>query len=307
MTTTTTRVVGHDRAGLAGQLSDLGVERGGILLVHASMRAVGPVSGGVRAAVGALRDALGGRGTLVVPSFTPENSDTSPQYLERASGLTDRERAELRARMPPFDPATTPAPSMGRLSEAVRLTGGALRSAHPQTSFTALGPLAREVVGGHLPDCHLGEDSPLARLHELRAQVLLLGTGFATCTAFHLGEYRMPSPPRRRYRCVVRTGGRRRWWEYEDVALDDGDFAALGADFAGSDGGAAVRTGPVGSSTSRLFRLPDAVDFASRWLPAHRTDGLARAAAPGRAAAPDGIADPSPAGVHDRALCRADG
>ncbi|MGW1105941.1 AAC(3) family N-acetyltransferase, partial [Streptomyces sp. NPDC002540] len=30
-----------------------------------------------------------------------------------------------------------------------------------------------------------------ARLYGLRAQVLLLGTGFDTCTAFHLGEYRV--------------------------------------------------------------------------------------------------------------------
>ncbi|MEU9846997.1 AAC(3) family N-acetyltransferase [Streptomyces sp. NPDC047985] len=270
MTTTPSPTVRRSRAGLAEQLSELGVARGGVLMVHASMRAVGPVGGGVRAVVGALRDALGGRGTLVVPSFTPENSDTSPQYLDRVRGLTDREREVLRARMPSFDPATTAAPSMGLLSETVRLTEGAVRSGHPQTSFTALGPLAGDLMAGHRPDCHLGEDSPLARLHEVRAHVLLLGTGFDTCTAFHLGEYRMPSPPRRRYRCVVESGGRRQWWEYEDVALDDGDFAALGAEFARTDGGARVRSGPVGSSTSRLFRLDAAADFAARRLPSLR-------------------------------------
>ncbi|MFF2963763.1 aminoglycoside N(3)-acetyltransferase [Streptomyces sp. NPDC057963] len=270
MSTTTAPIVRHGRAGLAGQLSELGVEHSGVLLVHASMRAVGAVSGGVGAVVAALRDALGRRGTLVVPAFTPENSDTSPHYLDRVRGLTDRAREAVRASMPPFDAATSPAPSMGRLAEAVRLTEGAVRSGHPQTSFAALGPLARELMARHRPDCHLGEDSPLARLYDLRAQVLLLGTGFGTCTAFHLGEYRVPAPPRRSYRCVVAAGGRRRWWEYEDVALDDGDFADLGAEFARSDDGAAVRTGPVGASTSRLFRLTDAVDFASRRLPSYR-------------------------------------
>ncbi|MEU3656716.1 AAC(3) family N-acetyltransferase [Streptomyces sp. NPDC032161] len=283
MTTTPSPIAPHTRAGLAEQLSELGVARGGVLMVHASMRAVGPVGGGVRAVVGALRDALGERGTLVVPSFTPENSDTSPQYLDRVRGLTGRQREALRARMPAFDPASTAAPSMGLLPETVRLTEGAVRSDHPQTSFTALGPLAGELTAGHRPDCHLGEDSPLARLHELRAQVLLLGTGFDTCTAFHLGEYRMPSPPRRRYRCVVGSGGRRQWWEYEDVALDDGDFAVLGAEFARADGGAGVRSGPVGSSTSLLFRLDAAVDFAARRLPSLR------------------------AGAADRAPCRTDG
>lgn len=205
MTTTTAPTDVHRRSRLAGQLTELGVERDGVLLVHASMSAVGPVSGGVRAMAGALRDALG-YGTLVVPAFTPENSDTSPHYLNRVRGLGERAREAVRASMPPFDPATSAAPSMGRLAEAVRLSEGATRSGHPQTSFAALGPLARKLMADHSPDCHLGEESPLARLYDLRAQVLMLGTGFDTCTAFHLGEYRVPAPPRRSYRCVVTAG-----------------------------------------------------------------------------------------------------
>lgn len=208
MSTATAPIVRHGRTGLAGQLSELGVERNGVLLVHASIRAVGTVGGGVGAVVGALRDALGEHGTLVVPAFTPENSDTSAHYLDRVRGLTDQAREAVRASMPPFDAATSAAPSMGRLAEAVRLTEEAVRSGHPQTSFAALGPLARNLVADHRSDCHLGEDSPLARLYDLRAQVLLLGTGFDTCTAFHLGEYRVPVPPRRSYRCVVTTEGR---------------------------------------------------------------------------------------------------
>ncbi|MFD0024246.1 aminoglycoside N(3)-acetyltransferase [Streptomyces sp. NPDC058382] len=262
--------VSHSRARLAGHLARLGVERGGVLMVHASLRTVGAVDGGVRAVAGALRDALGPRGTLVVPAFTPENSDTSPHYRSRVRGLDDREREAVRADMPAFDPATTPAPSMGLLSETVRRSPGSVRSGHPQTSFAAVGPLARQVVTGHRPDCHLGEDSPLAGLHGLRAQILLLGTGFDSCSAFHLAEYRVPSPPRRTYRCVVRDGGGRRWWEYEDVALDDSDFAALGADFERSARPPAIAAGMVGSAPSRLFRFPEAVAFATRWLPAHR-------------------------------------
>lgn len=263
----------HTRARLAGQLVRLGVERGGVLMVHASLRAVGAVDGGVRAVADALRDVLGAQGTLVVPAFTPENSDTSPHYRARVRGLCDRDRDAVRAAMPAFDPVGTAAPSMGRLAETVRRSPGSVRSAHPQTSFAAAGPLADHVVAGHRPDCHLGEDSPLARLYELRAQVLLLGTGFGSCTAFHLAEYRVPSPPLRTYRCVVRDGGGRRWWEYADVALDDSDFAALGADFERSGRPPAVASGPVGSAPSRLFRFPEAVGFATRWLPAHRHGG----------------------------------
>ncbi|MFH9616575.1 aminoglycoside N(3)-acetyltransferase [Streptomyces pratensis] len=253
----------------ATQLSELGVRRGGVLLVHASMRSAGGDTGSM---TGALRRALGPEGTLVVPAFTTENSDTSRSYLDRVRGLSDEARAELRASMPAFDPAASPAPTMGALAETVRLTPGALRSTHPQTSFAALGPAAAALLAGHSQDCHLGEESPLARLYEADAQVLLLGTGFDRCTAFHLAEYRRPDPPRRRYRCVVASEDGRRWWEYEDVALDDSDFAPLGEDFARVRP-RAVSTGRVRSARSHLFRLRAAVDFAEEWLGLRRSEG----------------------------------
>ncbi len=260
----------YDGERLTAGLSALGVRPGDTLLVHASLRTVGPAAGGPAAVLTALRRAAGRGGTLVVPSFTPENSDTSPQYRARVRGLDAPAREAVRSSMEPFDPALTPAPSMGTLAETLRTTTGAERSAHPQTSFAALGPAAGSVLAGHRPDCHLGEDSPLARLYEADARILLLGTGYATCTAFHLAEYRTPAPPRRTYRCVVAPGGVRQWWAYEDVALDDSDFAALGAAFEESAAPGDVRQAPIGAAPCRLVRLRAAVDFATGWLTSHR-------------------------------------
>ncbi|MDN3295236.1 AAC(3) family N-acetyltransferase [Streptomyces ficellus] len=259
----------HTERQLTAQLARLGVEPGGLLLVHSSLRAVGPVAGGAQAVLRAVRGALGPGGTVVVPTFTAGNSDTSSAYRERVCGLGEAERAAVRAAMPPYDPDTMPSDGVGILPEIVRTRPGAVRSAHPQTSFAALGPHAERVVSGHRPDCHLGEESPLARLYDLGARILLLGTAFAGCTAFHLGEYRVAWPPRRTYRCVVLDGGVRRWWQYEDVALDDGDFDALGADLE-RDGAASVRTGVVGSARCRLLDLAQAVDFARGWFERNR-------------------------------------
>ncbi|QGV77162.1 aminoglycoside N(3)-acetyltransferase [Streptomyces ficellus] len=256
---------------LGAQLAALGVEPGGILLVHASLRAVGPVRGGGRAVLRAVREALGPDGTVVVPAFTARNSDTSSGYRERVRGLGAAGRAAVRAAMPPYDADTMPCDAgLGVLPEIVRTSPGAVRSAHPQTSFAALGPHAEKVVSGHRPDCHLGEDSPLARMYDLRARILLLGAGFGSCTAFHLGEYRVSGPPRRTYRCVVADGGVRRWWEYEDVALDDGDFGALGEDLE-RYGGGAVCTGRVGAAGCRLVGVAEAVDFARLWFARNRS------------------------------------
>ncbi|MDY6947301.1 MAG: AAC(3) family N-acetyltransferase, partial [Pseudomonadota bacterium] len=55
------------RAEVASQLRRLGVRRGGVLLVHASFRAVRPIERGPLGLIEALRDALGPEGTLVMP------------------------------------------------------------------------------------------------------------------------------------------------------------------------------------------------------------------------------------------------
>ncbi|WP_256106688.1 aminoglycoside N(3)-acetyltransferase [Streptomyces sp. ODS05-4] len=260
----------HSERLLRTHLGLLGVEPGDVLLVHSSLRAVGPVAGRGDGVLRALLGALGPHGTLVVPAFTAGNSDTSPAYRDRVRGLTPEQVRAVRAAMAPYDPDTTPSDGVGVFPELVRAAPGALRSRHPQTSFAALGPYAEKVLSGHRADNHLGEDSPLARLYELGARVLMLGTGWEACSAFHLAEYRTPAPPRRSYRCVVRAGtAGRRWWEYEDVALADGDFGALGAELEARRPDL-VRSGRVGAAAARLVELPGAVDFARDWLTRHR-------------------------------------
>lgn len=213
-----------DLHALARLLRRLGVRPDGVLLVHASLGGTGLRAEDVR---DLLLELLGPKGTLVVPTFTPENSDTSRAYLANTGRLPFVPRRLRRQWMPHFDPDHTPAPTMGALAECVRTSPGRVRSLHPQTSFAGLGPRAWDLLVRHHPHCHLGEDSPLARLYEAGAQVLLLRVGFEACSAFHLAEYRMsPPPPRRTYRCVVERRGN--WIDYEDVVLDDSDFATVG-------------------------------------------------------------------------------
>jgi aminoglycoside 3-N-acetyltransferase len=94
------------RAEVADQLRRLGVREGGVLLVHTSFRAVRPVEGGPLGLIGALRDALGATGTLVMPSW---------------SGHDDR----------PFDPTTSPAsPDLGVVADAFWRLPGMRRTLH---------------------------------------------------------------------------------------------------------------------------------------------------------------------------------
>lgn len=258
----------HTRESLTGDLRALGVGPGDVLLVQGSLRAVGPVEGGGRTVVEALRAALGDEGTLVAYAATPENSVTSRLDRERTAGLSAAELAAYREAMEPFDPLTTPvSPSVGRLAEEVRLTPGALRSAHPHTSFTAVGPAARTLTEGHALESHLGEDSPTARLYDLRGRALLIGVDLWVCTAYHLADYRAVPPPDRPYRALVRSAdGGREWVSFEAPDIDDRHFPRLVPVVARE---CVVLNGLFGDAPCHLVPIADAVDVIAKWLVQH--------------------------------------
>ncbi|MFF5140709.1 aminoglycoside N(3)-acetyltransferase [Streptomyces sp. NPDC013157] len=253
-----------DAGSLTGLLVSLGVRRGGVLMVHASLSGAGLGPSEVR---DALLAAVGPHGTLVTPTFTPENSDTSRVHRTLIEGWSEEEIREFRAKMPPFLPEETPCPTMGALAEAIRTTPGARRSTHPQSSLAGLGPRAAELLARHHPHCHLGEESPLAALYEADAQVLLLRAGFEACTAFHLAEYRVRPPlPTQLYRCV--TGAVGNWTSYKDLVLDDSDFAAIGARLPKD----LLAEGEWAGKPVVVVRMRDAVDNAVLQMYRYRTE-----------------------------------
>jgi uncharacterized protein len=279
------------RAEVAQDLRTLGLAEGRTVLVGASLSRIGWVEGGAGAVVAALRDVLGPDGTLVVPTGTSDNSDTSRAHLSRIAELSEAEIEEFRAGLPAFDRYAMPSTGMGRIAEAVRTHPQSVRSDHPQTSFAALGPMAVGLMAGHALTCHLGEDSPLGKMYlmdrrefargpghtapaggqrQATAWLLLLGVDFTACTALHLAEYLYTAqPPVRNYRCVVADGAGRRWVEYEDVVLDDSDFEIIGKSFEQTG---KVRTGLVGGAPCRLVPLCEIVNFAAQWMRDNRCD-----------------------------------
>ena len=86
----------HTVAGLVGDLKRLGVAPGDVVMVHASLRAVGPVDGGAAGLVAALDAAAGPSGSLLM---TVGARDDWAWVNERP----EAERAALLAGSPPFD------------------------------------------------------------------------------------------------------------------------------------------------------------------------------------------------------------
>jgi aminoglycoside 3-N-acetyltransferase len=170
------------RSDLTRQLHGLGVEPGGVLLVHTSFRAVRPVEGGVQGLIGTLREALGPDGTLVMPSYTGDDEE-------------------------PFDAkATAASPDLGIVADAFWRLPGVGRSDHPQ-AFAAVGSQAEAITADPLPLPPHIPASPVGRVHDLDGQVLLLGVGHDANSTLHLAELMAGVPYRVPKHCTVLRDG----------------------------------------------------------------------------------------------------
>jgi aminoglycoside 3-N-acetyltransferase len=245
----------------------LGVEAGDLLVVHTSLSALGYVTGGAQAVVEALLEVVGEAGTVTMPAHCDDLSE--PSRWVNPPVPADWWPV-LRAHMPAFDPRLTPLRGMGAVAATLLRAPGVLRSAHPRVSHMALGPHAPAITEHHQLEDGMAEASPLARLYELDAKVLLLGVGHANNTSLHLAEYRADWPAGERITqgSPVLVDGQRRWVTYEELDGDSDDFEMLGAAFAATG---AQRTGTVGQGTAHLMSQRAVVDFGVDWISRHRS------------------------------------
>jgi aminoglycoside 3-N-acetyltransferase len=262
---TTKQLMPHTRESLTHDLSQLGLEKGMIVIVHSSLKSLGYVTGGPVAVIQALTDVITPSGTIVMPMHTSDYSDPA---LWQNPPVPEEWWPIIREHMPAFEPELTPTQGMGVIVETFRKWPGVLRSSHPAVSFGAWGKCAEEIVSNHSLNNSLGERSPLARIYDLDGWVLLLGVGYGNNTSFHLAEYRAPGIKECRQGAPIFEDGKREWTAYEDLDKDSSCFEELGIDFEKDK---AVKTGKIGSANTRLFRQREAVDFAQQWLTERNT------------------------------------
>jgi aminoglycoside N3'-acetyltransferase len=223
---------------LTTQLRTLGVEPGGVLLVHTSYRAVRPVAGGPEGLIDALVAAVGDDGALVMPSWTENDDDV-------------------------FDATSTAAAStLGVTPDLFWRRPNVRRSDHP-FALAAFGPRAAEITSDPLPIPPSRPESPVGRVFDFDGQILLLGVGHDANTTIHLAELLAGVPYGVPKHCTVCEGSQAVRIDY----LENDHCCAL---FTLADDWlrerALQREGPVGNAWARLARSRDVVGVVCEHL-----------------------------------------
>jgi aminoglycoside 3-N-acetyltransferase len=158
-------MIGIDQLKTAFQQSGLGA--GDLVLVHSSLRKLGPVEGGADTVLDALLEVIGPKGTLALPTHT---------------------FSVVTVRQPVFHQSLTPS-NVGTLSNVFRKRPGVRRGLHPTHSIAAIGPLAENLLEGHEKETTpCSANSPYVRLRDWNGKVLIIGEGLKCCTLFHACE-----------------------------------------------------------------------------------------------------------------------
>lgn len=258
------------RSRIVKDLLNLGVRRGGLLMVHANLGRLGPVVGKSQSVIEALLDALSPDGTLL--AYT--GWDDNPFHLAEQS---QEWQTACRAELPAFDVLRSRARRQcGPLAERLRTWPGAIRSNHPEASFVALGANAEALTADQDRNDPYGVRSPLGHLVKGDGQVLLLGAPLDQITLVHHAESIAKVRQKRRvqYEMPVKVGENVRWERFDDIDTSAGAFpyeAVIEEDILTFlskmlKASGLVNRGTVGRASSYLFSAPRFADYAARWM-----------------------------------------
>jgi aminoglycoside 3-N-acetyltransferase len=253
------------RRRLLGDLSALGVRPGDLLMVHAGVRSVGDIVGGVNTLIQALLDAVGAEGTLsAYVDFEP--------FFDEEDDPAD---------IPVFDKLIAPAArDHGILHEAMRNWPGAHRSDHPDAGVVAIGRVAQWITVQHPFHYGYGEGTPFEKIVQAEGRVLMIGAPLDTITMLHYAEHMADLPGKRivRYRRLMPGVNGPTWIDFEEYdtsepahpAMPTDCFEQIARDYLAAGHG---RTGKVGSAASYLFEAPGLVRFGIEWLERYVNSG----------------------------------
>lgn len=152
--------------------------------IHSSLRSFGWVEGGP----GTVIEGLLAEGcTVMAPTFSFGTGAPPPPGRYIAQNAFDYERFRNVPRGEPFDPTGNDlnVEDMGAIPAAMLRMEGRVRGNHPFCSFTAVGPLAHELISGQAA---MNVYAPLEVLTRMDGWVVLMGVELDRMTFIHYAE-----------------------------------------------------------------------------------------------------------------------
>ena len=232
----------------------LGVKKGMLLYVSASMEPFRYVVGGAQAILDALMELVGYDGTIVMAAPTYHLCDP----IEISAVPRDRIE-EARKNVHAFDKKLSVPSGVGEVPIQFMRNDAVLRSNHPMVSFLAWGKYAKLIVEKHPLHFGMNQDSPLGKIREYNGYVITIGNSYKDCEIFHLAQYATMKSPIRVYTCPIDRGGSTSWIQLLDLELNKEGYEEIGQEM---EDRFLVKSTFIGNSTCRLFSAKVAQDVA---------------------------------------------
>jgi aminoglycoside 3-N-acetyltransferase len=262
-------------------LQRLGLQDGQIVMLHASVRGVGPVIGGPDEIHLAAGDAVGSAGTVMMFVGCQDGFDDVGR-----GNLAPEQEAAILAHQPPFDfQHARAARAFGALAELFRSYPGTICSRSICGRMAARGCRADWLMADPPWSYGFGYGSPLAKLCQSGGKVLLLGSDHDEVTVLHHAEHIAPFEGKRiaRYKVPVLRDGTRTWVDCEEFDTSGqgvhpnwprNAFACIVDDFISKSAGAPICSlGRVGLAESVLLDAQSLVSHAVPIMMAWAEDG----------------------------------
>lgn len=239
-------------------LRQLEIGNSELLMVYADLSKFDFIIGGAQTVIEAIYEVVGFHTTIVMPSHCL--TGPCPTFFDET--LPKKWQATLKKQMPAFDANLSPIHA-GEVASAFAKLPNVHRSQHPVASFIVAGRKADWYVDNHRLNSMFGEHSPLQKLYAQDAKILCLGIDYEQLTALHLAEYFSNCRPKVMHEAVIMERGKRTLIEYEDLALNSGDFAEVGLAYEQST---IVNKVEIGQATCMLHHFRPLIDFTTEYL-----------------------------------------
>lgn len=239
-------------------LQRLGVKKGMLLYVSASMKPFRYVVGGAQTIIDSLTELVGYDGTIVMAAPTRHICD--PVEIKKVP----RDLVgDARRNTPPFNKKLTVPSGVGEIPIQFMRNDAVLRSNHPMVSFLAWGKYAKLIVEKHPLHFGMNQESPLGKIREYNGYVVMLGQDYERCEIFHLAQYMTMKCPIRIYSCPIERSGATSWIQLLDLELNNIGYKEIGKIMEENQ---VVKSTYLGNSVCRLFSAKVAQETAIEYF-----------------------------------------